>query len=43
MPLNNGQFGATDGSDCGNVLDVEMPGDQIAEYIKEKSNSSFLD
>ena len=43
MPLNNGKFGATDGSIVGNVLNVGMPTNQIAEYIKEKSNSSFLD
>jgi hypothetical protein len=43
IPLNNDRIGATDGSFCGNVLNVEMPGDRIAEYIKEKSNSSFLD
>ena len=43
MPLNNGKFGATDGSVVGNVLNVGMPADRIAEYIKEKSNSSFLD
>jgi hypothetical protein len=43
IPLINDRIGVTDGSVVGNVLNVEMPGDQIADYIKEKSNSSFLD